>query len=128
VFHQYQDTGSYLVTLDVYENGFGCHDSTSRTVIIGPAFTFYIPNAFTPNFDGFNETFYGRGTNIAKYEMKIFDRWGSMIFKTTDLEKGWDGKTDKDIEIKEGLYIYLIKITDSFNRKHTYRGRVTLVK
>ncbi len=51
----------------------------------------YIPNAFTPNGNGLNEIFYAYGTDITTFRMRIFDRWGELIFESTDINHGWDG-------------------------------------
>ena len=54
----------------------------------------YIPNAFTPNDDGLNETFSAKGTGITAFSMDIFDRWGNRIFASGDINNGWDGKVE----------------------------------
>lgn len=82
--HTYADTGTYTITL-ITATQYGCIDSTYHTIIIEPEFTFYIPNAFTPNNDMLNRTFSGKGQYIVEYEMTIFDRWGNLIYKTNDI-------------------------------------------
>ena len=124
--HTYSDTGSYLIKL-IASNQFGCMDSSYQTVIIEPDFVFYIPNAFSPDGDGINETFSGKGIFIKGYEMKIFDRWGELIFTSTDSSIPWDGKY-KNGFAKPDEYVYSIKIADLKNIKHNYRGVVTLIK
>ncbi|HET6991507.1 MAG TPA: PKD domain-containing protein, partial [Bacteroidia bacterium] len=51
----------------------------------------YIPNCFTPNKDGLNEIFSAKGTDITSFHMEIFDRWGELIFQSSDINDGWDG-------------------------------------
>ncbi len=126
--HTYADTGTYTITL-ITSTLYNCIDTTSHTVIIEPDFLFYIPNAFTPNDDGINDIFSGKGIFIVNYEMSIFDRWGNLIFFSDDIAKGWDGKANHGNEIAQGdVYIYSIKITDINKRKHLYKGIVTLVR
>ncbi len=126
--HTYSDTGAYVITL-ITTTLYDCIDTAFQTIIIEPDFLFYIPNAFSPNNDGINDTFYGKGIFITQYEMKIFDRWGNMIFISDDINKHWDGKANYGNEIAQGdVYIYSIKITDINKRKHDYKGIVTLVK
>ncbi|MDP1746988.1 MAG: PKD domain-containing protein [Bacteroidota bacterium] len=126
--HTYQDTGVYVITL-ITTTQYDCIDTAYQTIIVEPDFLFYIPNAFSPNNDGINDTFYGKGIFIIQYEMKIFDRWGNMIFISDDINKHWDGKANYGNEIAQGdVYIYSIKITDINKRKHDYKGIVTLVK
>ena len=122
------DTGSYLATLIVH-NANGCYDTVAHEIFIGPAFTFFIPNAFTPNGDGTNDYFFGSGTGIIKYDLWIFDRWGNMIFHGDALNDKWDGKANGGAsEAQIDVYIWKVTLTDVFNKKHDYIGTVTLVK
>ncbi len=126
--HSYADTGIYQITLITYSTN-GCADTSYQTVIIEPDFMFYIPNAFTPNDDGINDSFSGKGIFIRNYEMIIFDRWGNLIFFSDNINKPWDGKANHGTEIAQGeVYIYSIKVVDINAKNHTYKGIVTLVK
>lgn len=126
--HTYSDTGSYLITL-ITSTQYNCMDTAYKTVTIEPEFVFYVPNVFSPNNDGINDTFTGKGILIEKYEMRIFDRWGNMIFFTNDLQEPWDGKANYGTEIaQQDVYVYVIKLTDYKKRKHDYEGIVTLVR
>lgn len=61
--------------------------------------------------------------------MTIFDRWGNMIFVSEDINKPWDGKANKGKEIAlADVYIYSITATDFKNRKHNYKGIVSLIR
>jgi gliding motility-associated-like protein len=61
--------------------------------------------------------------------MEIFDRWGELIFNSTEFRKGWDGKVKgSDVIAQDGVYIYKITITDLENNKKNYVGHVTLIK
>jgi len=126
--HTYQDTGSYCVNLIVMNNR-GCTDTTTNCFIIEPDYALYIPSAFTPNGDGKNEVFKPVGKYIKEYEMYIFDRWGSEVFHSTDMNNGWNGTVKGTGPIcQEDIYVYKITITDSKGTDHTYVGRVTLLK
>ena len=104
-------------------------DTAYETVIIEPDFLFFIPNAFTPDGDGINDSFSGKGIFIRKYEMMIFDRWGNTIFFSDNIDKVWDGTSNHGTEIAQrDVYIYSFKITDYNQRKHSYKGIVTLVR
>lgn len=130
--HTYGDTGTFNVTL-VVENEHGCTDTVVYSVTIRPEFQFYIPNAFTPNGDGINDTFNGIGfgfdlsSDINQYNMKIYDRWGELIFETNDLANGWDGSLNGK-KLESEAFVYSISITDTNAQKHTFRGTVTLVR
>ena len=126
--HTYADTGKYIITL-INSTQYNCTDTAYQTVIIEPDFLFYIPNAFTPDGDGINDGFSGKGIFISKYEMRIFDRWGNMIFFSDDINKPWDGKANQGTETaQKDVYIYSFKITDFKMNVHKYRGTVTLVR
>ncbi len=110
-------------------NQYGCKDTISKYVEIGPEYTFYIPNTFTPNEDGTNEMFTGTGIGIKGYKMWIYDRWGEKLYYTEDITKGWDGSVkgiqDKD---KVDVYTYRAIVTDLWNKEHEYVGHVTVLK
>jgi len=130
-FYDYtQEYGSnYDVNL-IVTNQYGCVDDTTIEIIVIPEFTFYIPNAFTPNNDGINDVFFGQGIGIAKYEMWIFDRWGNLIFTCTDINQTWDGTVQsKGGELCQiDTYVWKVAITDVFDKKHKYIGHVSLIR
>ena len=126
--HTYADTGTYQIALTVTTQ-YGCIDVEYHNIYIGPDFVFYIPNAFTPNADGVNDSFIGKGIFIKEYEMLIFDRWGKLIYKTDSIDKPWDGKANNGSEIAQiDVYVYVVVVTDFKFQKHNYSGIVTLVK
>jgi gliding motility-associated-like protein len=120
---------SYPVNLMV-TNQYGCMDDTTITVIVEPDFAFFIPNAFTPDGDGINDGFYGKGYGIKKYELWIFDRWGNMIFTTNDINEAWDGSVQgSNGEIVQiDVYVWKVALTDVFDKKHKYIGHVSVIK
>lgn len=125
--YTYSDTGAYTIQLITTTN-YGCADTSYQTVIIEPEFVFYIPNAFTPNDDGINDTFTGNGIFITDFEMSIFDRWGNLVYHTEEINKPWDGKVKQGKELGlRDTYVYQIKVTDFKSNKHSYKGTVTLV-
>ncbi len=87
-----------------------------------------IPNAFTPNFDGKNDVF--KIVNISDQKVidfKVFNRWGTVMFRTTDGNEGWDG-TYKGQAQPFGVYGYVIRIAYSDGYVATYKGTVTLIR
>jgi gliding motility-associated-like protein len=126
--HQYGDTGIYCVNLTV-TNIHGCKDSVTQCVVISNNYSLYIPDAFTPNGDGLNDVFLPKGEAVQQYSMYIFDRWGTMIYYTNDINKGWDGTVNGGSKIcPTDTYVYEINVTDGFNNTHSYIGKVTLIK
>ena len=127
----YPTTGVYVVQ-QVVMNSFGCTDTAYNNVEVVPEYVFYIPNAFTPtNHDGVNDTFGPTiiGYDIDTYEMMIFDRWGNLIYKTTDINKGWDGKANGGDKIAQiDVYVWKVNVNDFSGAEHQYVGTVTIVK
>jgi len=126
--HSYSDTGKFIITL-IVSNQYSCFDTTYRTITIEPNWAFFVPNAFTPNADGINDSFQGYGFGLLKYEMMIFDRWGNEIYRTKDYNFPWDGTANNGKNIAQrDVYVYLINIEEVKGRYHSYKGIVTLVR
>ncbi|HOZ52403.1 MAG TPA: gliding motility-associated C-terminal domain-containing protein, partial [Chitinophagaceae bacterium] len=108
---------------------FGCEVSDSITVFVSPETILDLPNAFSP----------GSGTSIND-ELKIivkgiatlkffrvYNRWGQLIFETTDINKGWNGQFN-GVPQPLGTYVYLIDAVTSSGRKFYKQGNVTLIR
>lgn len=130
VIHTYPSDapGTYQTTL-VVQNAFGCADTITNNVIINPEFSFFIPNAFTPNGDGVNDFFCAKGIGIESYELFVFNRWGNIVFTTNDINKMWNGiASESDEIITQDTYVWKVNITDVFQKKYNYIGTVTIVR
>ncbi|MCE9538522.1 MAG: PKD domain-containing protein, partial [Bacteroidetes bacterium] len=126
--HTYQKPDTYTITL-ITATTYNCVDTAYETIVVKPEFEFYIPNAFTPNDDGKNDSFSAKGDFIKQYEMMIFDRWGNLIFVSDDINKGWDGKIDHGIDIAlQDVYVYSIRVIDFKKKEYFYKGIVTLLR
>jgi gliding motility-associated-like protein len=126
--HIYPTTqqGIYTARLLVI-NQFGCTDEITHDVVITPVVTLYIPNAFTPNSNRRNDLFYAYGEGIAEFEMVIFNRWGEYLFRSQDINVGWDG-TFNGIEVPNDVYVYVVNYVGIDDSNGTKRGMVTVVK
>ena len=126
--HTYRDTGTYYIYLHV-ENDYGCFSDAFHRVIINPFSTIYIPNAFTPDDDGINDTWFVKGSNMYEFELKIYNRWGVLMFYTNDPFEGWTGlspKTSKEAE--QDVYVYTIYFRDEGGKQNRRNGYLTLVR
>lgn len=91
----------------------------------------FIPNCFTPNGDGHNERFNPVSQNLDTFNMLIFNRWGQLLFETSDLNEGWDGKVNGQL-CPIGTYFYLIRYTThcdyGLDKNGESKGSVTLLE
>ena len=76
---------------------------------MAPLTQLFIPSAFTPNDDEHNELFVINGKNIDTYNIKIFSRWGELLFESDDIEKYWDGTYNYN-KVNQGTYYYQIEV------------------
>lgn len=125
------DTGTYPITL-ITSTQYGCRDTAYKTVVIEGDYSFFIPNAFTPNEDNVNDFFFGKGVGIIEYDLWIFDRWGNMIYHGEEIpveNARWDGRANNGKQPAQiDVYVWKVALTDIFNNEHKYIGTVTLVR
>jgi len=116
--------GEYYVFVTNENN---CTD-TSELAIVNtvPLTEVYIPNTFTPNGDNHNELFVVHGLNIKNFKMDIVDRWGALIFQTTDMYKYWDGKYNGKL-IPQGIYMYSIEILGNDMKEFNKIGTIQVI-
>jgi len=125
----YDNVGKYPVMV-ISTTDKGCIDTVFKVIEIRDEFTIFIPNSFTPNNDGLNDVFNikGLGMKTEGYSMEIYDRWGTLMYSTKDVLKGWDG-TVKGLNAENGVYVYKVKALGANSEgKKEYVGHVTLLK
>ncbi len=123
--HVYPAPGIYDVTL-VVMNTIGCRDTLLFKIVVKEDVSFFVPNSFSPNGDGKNDTFTPLGTNLGDYELLIYDRWGNEIFNGGPLNP-WTGKENGNIAAPDGVYLYKISLKDTRFQQQLVIGRVTLI-
>ena len=87
----------------------------------------YFPTAFTPNGDGLNDVFTGKSDLVNSVEIKIYNRWGELIFVSNSLDEGWDG-IFRGQPVQEGSYVYRAEFTDHLNNKLSQFGSFLLLR
>ncbi|MEC7863560.1 MAG: PKD domain-containing protein, partial [Bacteroidota bacterium] len=124
--YSFSNPQSYNVTLTASNDG--CSSEMIKTVYINPEYTFFIPDAFTPNGDGVNDVFAAEGNRILSFEMQIFDRWGGIIFESASIDLGWDGTNFSGEQLNNGIYLYHIALYDLNGRLWVYNGELNLMR
>lgn len=137
--YTFTQAGTYTVMLVSYKNITSCSDTATVIIQVLPKDTsgVFIPNVFSPNGDGINETLEFKMKNVELQGLEIYDRWGLLIFSTKELQKTsianlttvfWDGRTTSGESCTEGTYFYIFSVKDEKEVIINYKGFVTLVR
>ncbi len=107
---------------------FGCKGDTTISFLVFNTPSVYIPNAFTPDNNLFNNVFYPVLTSIKSVEFYIYNRWGELVYNTNEIrECFWDGTYNGEV-CPNGVYIYKLKTISVTNEKKEFVGHVNLIK
>ena len=91
---------------------------------------YYLSNAFTPNGDGINDVWYPgqQVVDAADYDLKVFDRWGEVIYTSKDPFAGWDGSST-GADAPNGVYVYKAHVVDAISKEdYDFTGHVTIFR
>ncbi len=136
--HRYQEAGVYDITLKVVAPS-GCVsiDTLKAGIIARGEQILAIPTGFTPNpkgsnggmvgGDGDNDVFYPFSQGLTGITMQIYNRWGQLIFKSTELNRGWDGYYQGKL-MPTDSYVYHIYAQFSNGETQTFIGDITLLR
>lgn len=133
----FHEEGTFLVSLLV-ENEYGCADMASSHIQSTSLHEIIIPNAFTPDPNGSsdgeyninaldNNIFFPWTDHVSRFEMLIYNRWGELIFRSTDISHGWNGMYLGQMS-QQDVYIYRIMITYEDGEKADRVGNITLYR
>lgn len=124
------ESTTYEVSL-IATSEFGCMDSTKTRITVFRELLYYIPNAFTPDYDEYNPLFkpiFTFGFDPYDYNFKIFNRWGEILFESNNHQVGWDGTYNGKM-CKDGTYIYKVEFgLDESTERKTIHGHFSLLK
>jgi gliding motility-associated-like protein len=126
ISYQYQKTGKYNACL-VATNSTGCSDTTCIQIDATVEVGYSVPNAFTPNGDGVNDRVFIRGFGISKVSFQIFNRWGELVFASTDMNTGWDGYYKGKLQAQD-VYHYSAVVEFYTGEKLAKKGDITLLR
>lgn len=126
VTHIYTASGNYNVCLIAF-NQQGCTDTVCQpvTAIITPVVD--VPNAFSPNGDGVNDVIYVQGYAVSKMSWRIYNRWGQLLFTSSNVSTGWDGRYKGAMQPQE-VYVYTLSIEFTDGTKTNRKGDITLLR
>ncbi|MEL6925558.1 MAG: gliding motility-associated C-terminal domain-containing protein, partial [Bacteroidota bacterium] len=122
-----QQEGQFTVTV---ADQFGCEGITSVQLREQCPTQIFVPNAFSPNDDGYNDTFGPLGHNIISLRMRVYNRWGALLFESSNPELHWDGQINgRPADI--GLYVWVMEVegyrADGSEYSEVLRGTVAIM-
>ena len=119
----------YPVKLVVTNQALGCSDSVTKILTVLDFCIIDIPTAFTPNNDGLNDKFGPHNALKAdNYEFKVYNRWGQLVFRSTNWQDRWDG-TIKGIPQQPGVFVWMLSYTHRDTKQQVFKkGTVTLIR
>ena len=124
-------TTTTTYTLLFTENGSGCTYQKSYTIyafeLLCGEPDVYLPNAFTPNGDDENDVLYLRGRNVESMYLKIYNRWGELVFETDKQNVGWDG-TYKGKPVDPAVFVYHLSVICVDKQEYFKKVNVTVIR
>jgi gliding motility-associated-like protein len=128
VYTQPSVTTPFIVNYTVTDS-LGCQSTAQKTILVYSSCYLAVPNAFTPNNDGKNDFLKVlNAIKVEKLDFRIFNRWGQLVFQTTNWKQGWDGKIN-GVDQATGVYVWYLTYTDRESKQQrTMRGTATLIR
>ncbi len=135
--YHFMEPGTWQVSLEVTDEH-GCTDATDHAVTVSPVYDITIPNAFTPNPNGgsggsydatdlSNDVFYPFVRFVKDFRMRVFNRWGELVFESNDIKQGWDGYYKGHIS-QQDVYVYQLWVRFVDNKEVQRMGDLTLFR
>ncbi|MCB0544227.1 MAG: gliding motility-associated C-terminal domain-containing protein, partial [Saprospiraceae bacterium] len=128
--YTFPDTGIVKIRL-IVTHPEGCKDSLIKYLDIRPIVLWHMPNAFTPNGDGQNDGFLGKGylEGATNFNMSIWNRWGEKVFETNNPNDEWNGRAQNTGGMSPaGVYVYLVSFTGPRGEPFEFKGYATLIR
>jgi gliding motility-associated-like protein len=129
--HTFSQVGCYdvqLVASNIGSTG-ACRDTIIKEICVTEGFNFWMPNAFSPDLDGHNDYFYPQGTGWVDkdYKFEIYNRWGQLIFQSSDTAAQWDGRYG-GMRATDEIYVWHVFVRDIYDDEHDFRGHVLIMR
>lgn len=117
-------TTTYTVT---FTDANGCSASDTVTVQVIEAYGLFVPSAFSPNGDNANDVLFVYGAGIKTLDFKVYDRYGELVFETSNINDGWDG-TFRNKPMNGGVFAWYCTVEYFDGRTESLKGDLTLVR
>ena len=135
--YHFMEPGSWHVSLTVTDDH-GCTGTADHTMVVNPIYDITIPNAFTPNPNGgsggsfdpndlSNDVFYPFVRFVKNFRMRVFNRWGELVFESNDIRQGWDGYYKGKLS-QQDVYVYQLWVRFVDNKEVQRMGDITLFR
>ena len=129
--HSYGDNpGSFTIQLVASNQGL-CFDTAYAIIELIESLIFYVPNAFTPDGDNYNEYFkpvFYSGFDPYDFTMLIFNRWGEIVWESHNYDVGWNGTYNGNV-VSDGVYTWKIEVkTNRTDERKSYVGHVSTIR
>ena len=125
--HIYTRVGTYTIKQTV-TYPFGCQYSYTSTLIVEKGYSIMMPNAFTPNNDGYNDSFAPAFLGLINITLDVYNTWGAVIYSESGENiGGWNGKV-KDLQAENGNYHFKLTAKTFYNHTISENGAFTLLK
>jgi len=124
----FNSAGTYTVTMIVTKGT--CLDTVQKIITVELPSVLEVPNVFTPNGDGSNDTFFLKVQNVTEIHVYIFDRWGNQVYETISNTGNitWDGKSANGKDMPAGTYFYTLKASGKDGTEYDKKGNVSIYR
>lgn len=116
------DTGTWVLQ-QIVGNNFNCYDTLNRIIRVGIGYYLHIPTAFSPDNNGINEVWKPAMRGVKSYQLRIFNRWGQLVFKTDNPQAGWNGEG-----APQGTYVIELSLINAYDERISEKGTITLIR
>jgi len=124
--HLYPKSGAFWVCLIASNKG-QCPDTVCQNLYADVHIGIDVPTAFSPDNNGSNDILYARGVGVISMNLKIYNRWGLMVFESNNMSQGWDGKykgMNQDVDV----FGYVLNASFIDGTTITKKGNITLLR
>lgn len=127
VDYEFNDPGAYYMRYVVYNADHTCEKYSDFFTITVNISSLRCPNVFSPDGNGLNDYWRVTYSSLADFHCWIFNRWGTLVFETTDPGEGWDGKYNGRY-VDTGVYYYVVTATGVDGQTFKKRGDISILR